>query len=100
MSYGCMYQASVFASQICTSFSYTLVHVRITKGPQPKSSQNAQADGQRLSRLDCSRDRAAGENDRSKQSQLDSVSCAAVYAIASEYVLVAINRYIGSMSAG
>ena len=67
---------------------YFSVHVRIAKGPETESRQNAQTNRERLSRLDRSRNRATGKDDRCEESQLDAVSCAAVDAVASEHVLL------------
>ena len=67
---------------------HSSVHVRIAKGPETESRQNTQANGQRLSRLDGSRDRAAGKDNRGEESQFDTVSIAVVNTVAAEHVLL------------
>ena len=56
------------------------------KRVQSKRGQEAQADGQRLSRLDGAWNRATGEDDGSKQSKLDAVGVAVLDAQAAEDV--------------
>lgn len=49
------------------------IRERIAESPQAESRQNTQADRQRLASLDCTRDRATGENERCEQTKLYAV---------------------------
>lgn len=53
---------------------------------QSERSQDAQTNGQRLAGLDGARNGAAGENERSQQSKLDTVGIAVLNAQAAEDV--------------
>jgi|SRR5690242_1953299 len=59
---------------------------RSAKSVQPKRSQQAQSNGQRLARLDGAGNRAAGQNNRSKKSKLDAIWVAVLDAQAAENV--------------
>lgn len=59
---------------------------RSAKRVQSKGSQQTQSNGQRLARLDCAGDRAAGKHNRGKQSELNAVRVAVLDAQATEDV--------------
>jgi hypothetical protein len=59
---------------------------RSAKSIQSKCSQQTQSNGQRLARLDCSGNRAAGEHNGGKESELNAVRVAVLDAQAAEDV--------------